>query len=398
MVDILQQNSFSHRLLTWHDAFGRHDLPWQRKNDDYQPYHVWVSEVMLQQTQVATVIDYYQRFMQAFPTVDTLADASWDEVASLWAGLGYYARARNLHKAAKTVQQLGAFPTTLAGWQALSGIGASTAGAIMAMGCGQYGVILDGNVKRVLTRHQAIADDITKTATQKMLWQTATDLTPLKNSGQYAQAIMDVGATVCTRNQPKCHLCPVQIDCQAHTLGQQTAFPYKKKKPKKPTKHAYVFILQHEDKWLWYQRPETGIWAGLWCLPILDLECVNNKQDTLTNILANSTWDTDRLYPNMCLELLDVIKGKKFISLTTIKHTFTHFHWMLTPVICHFDKDDFEQWQQDCEHLNQCNETSSVNPFISSQWLTFHQFNDLAKPKAMEKILTAVVQKPLILE
>ena len=186
-------SNFATRLLEWFDQHGRHDLPWQVRND---PYRVWVSEVMLQQTQVKTVLQYYDRFIRRFPTVQDLAAATWDEVAPYWAGLGYYARARNLHKAAQTVVQAGEFPQTLDGWITLSGIGRSTAGALMSLGLRQYGVIMDGNVKRVLTRYFAIEGDSAKPLVINQLWQLATELTPIQRNADYTQAIMDLGATL----------------------------------------------------------------------------------------------------------------------------------------------------------------------------------------------------------
>ena len=204
-------DSFAPRLLDWFAENGRHDLPWQQhQTDTPNPYIVWLSEVMLQQTQVTTVLPYFARFMDTFPTVQDLAAADWDVVAEHWAGLGYYARARNLHKGAKqlvaVIEETGEFPQTLAGWEAISGVGPSTAGAIMAMGLHHYGVICDGNVKRVLTRWAAIDGDITKSATTKELWALAERLTPTENSGLFAQAMMDMGATLCTRSKPACLL------------------------------------------------------------------------------------------------------------------------------------------------------------------------------------------------
>ena len=205
-------DSFAPRLLDWFAENGRHDLPWQQhQTDTPNPYVVWLSEVMLQQTQVTTVLPYFARFMESFPSVQDLAAAEWDLVAEHWAGLGYYARARNLHKGAKQLAEIidetGDFPQTLAGWEAISGVGPSTAGAIMAMGLHKYGVICDGNVKRVLTRWAAIEGDITKSATTKTLWALAERLTPVDDSGLFAQAMMDMGATLCARSKPACLLC-----------------------------------------------------------------------------------------------------------------------------------------------------------------------------------------------
>lgn len=191
--------SFSDALLTWFDQHGRHDLPWQVADD---PYKVWVSEIMLQQTQVKTVLQYFDRFIERFPTVDDLGQASWEDVAPYWAGLGYYARARNLHKAAAIVSQQGKLPETLEQWIELPGIGRSTAGALMSLGLRQYGVIMDGNVKRVLARFFAIEDDLSKPQHERALWQIAEQLCPKERNHDYTQAIMDLGATICTPKTP----------------------------------------------------------------------------------------------------------------------------------------------------------------------------------------------------
>ncbi|MGP4953034.1 A/G-specific adenine glycosylase, partial [Psychrobacter sp. T6-1] len=207
-------NTFAPRLLNWFETNGRHDLPWQQhQTDTPNPYIVWLSEVMLQQTQVKTVLPYFARFMDSFPTVHDLAAADWEVIAEHWAGMGYYARARNLHKGAKqlveVIDKTGSYPQTLEGWEAISGVGPSTAGAIMAMGLHKYGVICDGNVKRVLTRWAGIDGDITKSATTKELWALAMRLTPKEESGLFAQAMMDMGATLCVRRSPACSLCPL---------------------------------------------------------------------------------------------------------------------------------------------------------------------------------------------
>ncbi len=203
---------FQHSILDWFDQHGRHDLPWQQAQT---PYRVWVSEIMLQQTQVATVIPYFQRFMARFPDVGALAAAEQDEVLHLWTGLGYYARARNLHKAARLVVNNwgGEFPQTLEGMESLPGIGRSTAGAILAMACGIRAPILDGNVKRVLARYACVEGWPGQTAVQKQLWALAEEYTPSRRVGDYTQAMMDLGATLCTRSKPACVLCPLQLDC-----------------------------------------------------------------------------------------------------------------------------------------------------------------------------------------
>ncbi len=276
-------DSFAPRLLDWFEINGRHDLPWQQhQTDTPNAYIVWLSEVMLQQTQVTTVLPYFARFMASFPTVQDLATAEWDMVAEHWAGLGYYARARNLHKGAKqlveVIDESADFPQTLAGWEAIAGVGPSTAGAIMSMGLHRYGVICDGNVKRVLTRWAAIDGDITKSATTKELWALAERLTPREQSGLFAQAMMDMGATLCSRSKPACLLCPLQDDCLAHAQGRETNYPVKAKKQPKPSKFSNALLMEDTDgKILWLQRPDNGIWGGLWSLPLEFIEKISGN-------------------------------------------------------------------------------------------------------------------------
>lgn len=259
--------TFAPRVLEWFDQYGRHDLPWQVQD----PYPVWVSEVMLQQTQVKTVLAYFPRFLQRFPTVEALAQASWEDVASHWAGLGYYARARNLHRAARQVAAAGAFPDTLAGWMALPGVGRSTAGAIMALGLGRHGVILDGNVRRVLCRYFAVAGDPLSPTLQRELWTLVEALTPTQRTGAYTQAMMDLGATVCTPRKPLCLYCPLQSTCQAHQQGRELDFPQKKTRAPLPVRQSWALQVQQGDHWLWELRPASGLWGGLLCLPLLEV-------------------------------------------------------------------------------------------------------------------------------
>ncbi len=248
---------------------GRKDLPWQQPKD---PYRTWVSEIMLQQTQVQTVIPYFERFMRSFPDVVTLANAAQDEVLQHWSGLGYYARARNLHKAAQQVRDEhgGVFPSTLEDVVELPGVGRSTAGAILSLAFDQRHPILDGNVKRVLARHEAIEGWPGKTAVARRLWEVAEDNTPQKDVAAYAQAIMDLGATLCTRSNPACELCPVAADCAAQKLGTVTMFPGRKPKKDKPLRATTMVIAKHDGHVYLERRPESGIWGGLWSLPEID--------------------------------------------------------------------------------------------------------------------------------
>jgi len=258
---------FSELLLNWFDEHGRKDLPWQL---DPTPYRVWLSEIMLQQTQVKTVIPYYQKFTQHFPNIEKLAQASLDQVLHLWTGLGYYARARNLHKTAIIISQQcnGIFPDTLEQMSQLPGIGRSTAGAILSLGMGQNTSILDGNCKRVYCRYAVIDGVPTNTQVQKKLWDLAEQLTPPKNTAKFNQAIMDLGATICLRSNPKCEQCPIVPICLARQNHTTHLYPEKKKSKRLPKKSAFFLILRnHNQEIMLEKRPPSGIWGGLWCFP-----------------------------------------------------------------------------------------------------------------------------------
>ena len=258
--------SFAPALLAWYDSEGRKDLPWQR---DRTPYRVWVSEIMLQQTQVGTVVGYYERFIARFPTVRDLASAKPDEVLHLWSGLGYYARARNLQRAAQILLQRhrGEFPATLDEVVQLPGIGPSTAGAILALARGERHPILDGNVKRVLTRYFAIEGFPGDAVVERKLWALAAECTPQTRVDAYTQGIMDLGATVCTRSNPACLLCPVNAGCSARRESQQHLYPAPRKRKARPQREAWVLLARRGSKVLLEHRPPSGIWGGLWGLP-----------------------------------------------------------------------------------------------------------------------------------
>lgn len=355
---------FSARLLAWFYQHGRHDLPWQQLHTPTpDPYPVWVSEIMLQQTQVATVIGYFERFMARFPTLDALANAETDEVLTHWAGLGYYARARNLHKAAQSLKAIkdstGAYPTSVEDWQALSGIGRSTAGAIVSMGLGGFGVICDGNVKRVLARQFAIGDDLKKSTTEKTLWSLATALTPEQNSGHYAQAMMDLGATLCTKSRPACTLCPVSDSCQAFKVGTPTAYPVKTQKTPKPTHHSTALYLMHADKVLWLKRPDDGIWGGLHCLPLISKSLPDSFDERLIK---------DALETIILLQPCD--------ALPSIRHTLTHFHWQLSFMPITLDDKTAAALDTMLSHAN-----------CQFGWYNKKDAAALARPTAMRKLL-----------
>ena len=259
--------AFADRLLDWFDHHGRHDLPWQREPS---PYRVWLSEIMLQQTRVETVIPYYERFVAAFPDLASLAAAPLDAVLHLWTGLGYYARARNLHRTAAIVcaHHGGQLPDSLAALTALPGIGRSTAGAILATAWQQRATILDGNVKRVLARHRAIAGWPGETGVSHRLWTLAEQLTPTRRVADYTQAIMDLGATLCTRTRPHCPGCPVASDCLARQQDAVTRYPGRKPSAALPIRQRLWLILRNGNgEVLLEQRPASGLWGGLWSFP-----------------------------------------------------------------------------------------------------------------------------------
>lgn len=263
----LTPNDFAQRLLHWLEEYGRKDLPWQRERS---PYRVWISEIMLQQTQVAVVIPYFERFMERFPTLRDLADAPVDEVLAHWSGLGYYARARNLHRAAQEIrdQHGGRFPASLEAVEALPGIGRSTAGAILSLACGQHHSILDGNVKRVLARHFGVEGWPGKSQVLTALWRLSDRCTPAERTGDYNQGMMDLGATLCTRSKPACSRCPVREGCVAFEQDRQAELPAPRPKKALPTKSTRMIALLNRDgEILLERRPPTGIWGGLWSLP-----------------------------------------------------------------------------------------------------------------------------------
>ena len=259
-------------MLAWYDRHGRKDLPWQLA---VTPYRVWVSEIMLQQTQVSTVIPYFQRFMASYPALADLAEAALDDVLHHWTGLGYYARARNLHKAAQlTVDRHGGeLPADLDALAALPGIGRSTAGAILSLGHGQRAAILDGNVKRVLARHEALAGDPARADVLRRFWQVAEDYTPATRAPNYNQAMMDLGAMICTRSRPACALCPLGATCRGRAEGDPARYPQKQRKTAVPERSTRMLLRLNTQGQVWMrQRPPAGLWGGLWTFPELALE------------------------------------------------------------------------------------------------------------------------------
>lgn len=305
------EQSFAERLLRWFARHGRKDLPWQR---DRTPYRVWLSEIMLQQTQVSTVIPYFERFITVFPDVGALAVAPLDEVLHRWAGLGYYARARNVHRAAGIIaaRHGGVFPDRMEALVELPGIGRSTAGAILAIAFNQRAPILDGNVKRVLTRHAAVAGSPARTQVARQLWALAAARTPAKDPAGYTQAIMDLGATLCTRSRPQCSQCPVNQDCRAYAAGDATAYPSRTVRTPLPVRESLLLILQNANgEILLSQRPPTGVWGGLWSFP----ECAATEALIATETRA---WHCEPVHWQL---------------MPPRRHTFSHFHLDYVPVV-----------------------------------------------------------------
>lgn len=270
----MSSTDIASRVVTWQQQHGRQDLPWQGTRD---PYRVWLSEIMLQQTQVVTVREYYGRFLARFATVQALAKAELDEVLSLWSGLGYYSRARNLHACAQQVvhEHAGTFPASVDQLQRLPGIGRSTAAAIASICFGQREAILDGNVKRVLTRLLGFGDDLAVAAHERALWERATELLPLHDLAhampRYTQGMMDLGATVCLVRNPRCMTCPLAESCQARLQGQPERYPVKTRKLKRTSQSLWLLWAQTRDGAVWLrQRPTPGVWAGLYCLELFE--------------------------------------------------------------------------------------------------------------------------------
>ena len=306
------------RLLAWAHDHGRHDLPWQREVDAYR---IWISEIMLQQTQVTTVIPYFERFLAAFPDVTSLAAASSDDVLAHWSGLGYYARARNLHQAAQIIRDDygGELPAEREALEALPGIGRSTAAAILALAYQQRHAILDGNVKRVLARYHTVPGWPGETRVARQLWTLAERETPDVDVAAYTQAIMDLGAMVCTRGQPACDSCPLAADCQAFQSGTVAEYPGARPRRNQPLRQAVYGVFNNaHGELLLAKRPPSGIWGGLWCLPEWpDEQSCNdwlNKQCNQSS--ANGQW------------------------LEGIEHTFTHFRLQLKPLQLEVDDAD----------------------------------------------------------
>ena len=306
-------SGFQKAVLDWYDRHGRHDLPWQHPRT---PYRVWLSEIMLQQTQVKTVIPYFERFLERFPDVQSLAAAEEDEVLHLWTGLGYYARARNLLKCARAVCELhgGEFPASVEALESLPGIGRSTAGAISSMAFGKPAAILDGNVKRVLARYTATEGWPGESRVHKALWQVAERLSPETRCDDYSQAMMDLGATLCTRSRPACDLCPLADDCVAHAAGTQADYPGKKPRKVLPVRATTMLLFcSPAGEVLLTRRPSEGLWGGLWSFPEVEDESGGRT---------------------LCLDWFRC-EPARVEAWDPLRHTFSHYHLDIQPLKLH---------------------------------------------------------------
>ena len=307
---INQEWNFAARIIEWQTRHGRHDLPWQASRD---PYRVWLSEIMLQQTQVVTVIGYFLRFVARFPNLQALSEAPAGEVMAAWSGLGYYARARNLHACARLLVQAhgGRFPEAPEAIAALPGIGRSTANAIAVFCFGARAAILDGNVKRVLCRHFGVEGYPGEREVEKRLWALAESLLPQQGVAAYIQAQMDLGASLCSRNRPNCLNCPVAASCRALAEGRTGLLPQKRPRRILPERQIRVLLLVDSERVLLLQRPPLGIWGGLLSLPEVPegMEPLAYAASALGCAVA------------------------RFAALPPLRHSFTHFHLTLQPLL-----------------------------------------------------------------
>ena len=354
---------FAERLIRWQRQHGRHDLPWQHTRDAYR---IWLSEIMLQQTQVASVIPYYQRFLVRFPDLASLAAASVEEVMPLWSGLGYYARARNLHRCAQVIMQQhgGIFPCDPVLLAQLPGIGRSTANAIAVFACGLRAPILDGNVKRVLCRSFGIEGFPGTATVEKQLWQLADDLLPARASdcASYIQAQMDLGATLCTRSKPQCERCPLHAICLARRTQRTKELPQSRPRKPLPQRSVQVLLLHDGKRWLLEQRPPQGIWGGLLSPPEAadDLERQHKLQQLIGPVAAAQALQS--LQP-----------------LPSLRHSFTHFQLTLQPVLLVLSSAGQKPATAHCAESNQY------------QWLDGAALASAALPTPIRKILHAAL-------
>lgn len=309
---------FQQTIVQWYERAGRKNLPWQKKTSAYR---VWLSEIMLQQTQVSTVIPYFERFTRQFPDLVCLAAAHVDDALALWSGLGYYARARNLHKTAQIIvrEYQGEFPRDIEALMSLPGIGRSTAGAILSLAMKQAAPILDGNVKRVLMRFYALEGWSGTSDVEKKLWALSTALTPDKSCRQYNQAMMDIGATLCTRHQAKCTQCPLQSRCLAFAQQRVNELPQPKPKKSLPLRACQLLVIRNQDnEFFMEKRPTKGLWGGLWSFPQIPLDAAAEE---------------------ICLQRWHFLV-RHVETLPVFRHSFSHFHLDVHPVILALSRND----------------------------------------------------------
>ena len=344
--------TFAKKIIAWQTQSGRHDLPWQRTRD---PYRIWVSEIMLQQTQVSAVISYYARFMTRFPDVATLAAAPIDDVMQHWAGLGYYARARNLHKAAALIvtEFKGVFPRRHEVVWSMPGIGRSTAAAICAFAYGESRAILDGNVKRVFARNFGIEGDVRSKDIEDAMWDIAEREVPDSDIESYTQGLMDLGATICTRGTPRCLLCPLHKTCVAFNEGRIAALPGKSPKKDTPHRQTRMLVMVSANEVLVERRPPTGIWGGLWSLPEVAMD-----QDVMA--IAKSKY------------LVTTSRGRRPRPLAELEHGFTHYSLTIYPV----------------EIMIAKRHPHAAEPGV--MWLNLDDIASAALPAPVKKILAAL--------
>ena len=359
--------SFAARIIRWQQQHGRHDLPWQNTRD---PYRIWLSEIMLQQTQVSAVIPYYLKFLQRFQSVSELAAAPEEAVMQHWAGLGYYSRARNLHRAAQQVMQQhgGTFPREREALAQLPGVGRSTAAAIAALAFGKCEAILDGNVKRVLARHAAVEGHYSQRAVELQLWALAEQRLPTadrggdsgSNSGieAYTQGLMDLGSMLCTRGKPDCASCPVNGDCLALAQGRQTSLPTPRPKKLLPQRETVMLLLEHQGEWLLEKRPPSGIWGGLWCFPELALDGMALEQPAAISALVQA---------HCRQQLACAVAVSQWLE--PLQHGFTHFGLLIRPVVCRVTQRTPQLAQP------------------GQLWLTLPDAQDAAIPAPVKKLL-----------